>query len=146
LYEFGRLSGQDAASYFHLMIQTRVVRHLKNRTHGTRLRVIGSVHQPTNARVNHRSRTHRARFNCSKHVAVAETVIPQVLSGLAQRHNFSMSGWIVIGEVAIPSSADYAPFADDNGSDGNFSELEGALCAAEGFVHPKLILRRPLVA
>jgi hypothetical protein len=48
-------------------------------------------------------------------------VITQVLSSLAERNDFSVRGWIVVGKVAIPSSADDAPFAHDNRSNRNFS-------------------------
>ncbi len=106
---------------------------------GARLRVIGTVHQAADARMNGRSRAHGARFNGSKQLAVAEPVITDVSSRLAQGHDFSMSAGIVVGEVAIPSSSHHAPCAHNNRSHRYFARLQCALGTAEGFFHPKFV-------
>jgi len=121
------------------MIQTGVIRHLQNRMDSACLRVIGTVHQAADAGMNGRSRAHGTRLNCSKQFAVDEPVVTDVSSRLAQRHNFSMSGWIVVAEVAIPSSSHHAPFAYHDGSHRHFACLQRALGAAEGLLHPKFV-------
>ncbi len=89
--------------------------------------------------MDRRSRTHGARFNCSKQFAVAEPVITEVLSGLAEGDDFGVGGGIVVGEIAIPSAAHHAPVADDYRSDGDFAGVERALGAAQGFEHPEFV-------
>ena len=126
------------------MIQTGVIHHLQNRMDRACLRVVGTVHQAAEASVNRRSRAHGARLNCGKQFAVAESVISDVSSRLAQCHDFSMSGWVAVGEVAIPSSSNYAPSAHDDRSHRHFTGLQCPLGAAEGFFHPKFIGRRPV--
>ena len=106
---------------------------------GTSLLIIGAVDQAAEAGMNGRSRAHGARLNCSKQFAVAEPVITDVSSRLAQRYDFSVSGGIAVGEVAIPSSSNHAPCANDNRSHRNFTGIERALRAAQGFFHPKLV-------
>ena len=130
LYHLCRTSGQNAAPDFHLMIQTRVIHHLQNRTHGARLRIIGTVHQTAEAGMNCGSRAHDARLNRSKQFAVDEPVIADVASRLAQRHDFSVSCGIIVGEVAIPASSNHAPFGQNDGSDGYLARIECPLGAA----------------
>jgi hypothetical protein len=91
--------------------------------------------------MNCRSRAHRARFNCSKQLAVDEPVVTDVSSRLAQRHDFSVSGWIMIGKVAIPSSSNHVPFAHYDRSHGHFARLQRALGATESVRHPKFVRR-----
>src|SRR5208283_3553738 len=110
LHHLRRTSGQNPAPDLHLMIQTGVIHHLQNRMDGARLRVVGTVHQTADAGQNGRSRAHGARLNCSKQRAMAEAVVTEVSSGLAQRHDFSVSGGIAAGEVAIPSPSQHALF------------------------------------
>jgi|HubBroStandDraft_6_1064221.scaffolds.fasta_scaffold242716_2 hypothetical protein len=124
------------------MIQTGVIHHLQNRMDAACLRVIGTVHQAAEAGVNCRSRTHGARLNCSKQFAVDEPVVTDVSSRLAQRHDFSVSGWIAVGEVAIPSSSNHAPLAHRDRTHRHFASLERAPGAAESFLHPKFVRRK----
>jgi len=121
------------------MIQTGVIHHLQNRMDGACFRVLGTIHQAADAGVNCRSRAHGARLNCSKQFAVDEPVVTDVSSRLAERHDFSVSGWIVVGEVAIPSSSNHAPCAHYDCSHRHFARLQRAFGAAQGFFHPKFV-------
>ena len=121
------------------MIQTGVIHHLQNRMDGACLRVVCTIYQTADASMNCRSRAHGAGFNCSKQFAVDEPVVTDVSSRLAQGHDFSMSGWIVVGEVAIPSSSNHAPFAHHDGPHRNFACFQRTLGAAEGLLHPKFV-------
>ncbi len=106
---------------------------------GACLRVVGAVHQAADAGMDSRSRAHGARLNCSKQFAVAEPVITGVSSSIAQRHDFSVSGWIAVGEVVIPPSPNHAPSAHHDRSHWNFARLKGALGATQGFFHPEFV-------
>lgn len=64
---------------------------------GSGFGIVRAINQASNAGVDERSGAHRARFNCSKQVTVAQTMVTEVLRGIAQRDDFGMSGWIVIG-------------------------------------------------
>ena len=77
--------------------------------------------------MHHRSRAHRARFNCSKQLAASQAVVPQNASRSAQGHHFGMCGRVMIGEVPVPSSADQLPIQHDNRSHGYFAHFECAL-------------------
>jgi hypothetical protein len=109
---------------------------------GACLRIVGTIHQTAEAGMNRRSRTHGARLNCSKQFAVAEPVVTEVSSRFAQSHDFSVSGWIAVGEVAIPSSSNQPPCAHDDCSHRHFARLECALSAAERFFHPNFVGRK----
>jgi hypothetical protein len=126
------------------MIQTGAIHHLQKRMDGTRFGIVGAVHQAPDARMNCRSRTHGARLNCSKQFAVAKPVVTEVSSRFAQRHDFRVRARIVVGKVAIPASSHYATGAHHHCSYRHFARLQGALRAAQGFFHPKLIRRMPV--
>jgi NADH-quinone oxidoreductase subunit I len=121
------------------MIQAGVIYHLQNRMDGAGFRVIGAVHQAAEAGMNRCSGAHGARLNCSKQFAVAEPVVTEVSSRLAQRHDFRVSGGIGVGEILIPSSTGYTAGAHDDRSHGHFARLQCALGAAESLFHPKLV-------
>jgi len=121
------------------MIQAGVIHHLQNRMDGACLRVVGTIHQAVNAGMNCRSRAHGARLNCGEQFAVDESVVTDVSSCLAQRHDCSWSGCIVVGEVAIASSSNHTPFAHHDRSHRDFARLQRALGAAESFLHPKFV-------
>src|SRR5258708_13225710 len=103
-----------------------------------RLWVIGTIHQTADASKNCRARAHGARLNCSKQFTVDEAVITEVSSRLAQRHDLSVSGCIVIDEVAIPSSSNHAALANDDPSHGHLARLHIPLGPAQRFFHPKV--------
>jgi hypothetical protein len=144
LQYFCRASRQHSTPYFHLMIQSRVIHHLQNRMDGPCLRIVGTVYQAADARMNCRSRAHGARLNCSKQFAVAQTVVTDVSSRLAQGHNLGMRRWIVVGEIAIPSSSHQPTGTHHDCSDWHFARFQRALRTAEGFFHPQLVRGIPV--
>jgi hypothetical protein len=121
------------------MVQAGVIRHLQNRMDRARFRVIGSVDQAAEAGMNRCSGAHGARLNCSEQFAVAEAMITQVLSGLAQGHDFRVGSGIVVGEVAVPSSSNDLAGAHYDCAYGHFVRLQGAQGRAQGFFHPQLV-------
>jgi hypothetical protein len=90
--------------------------------------------------MHHGAGAHGARFNCNKQVASGEAMVAERGTGFAQGYDFSVSGGIVVGDVAVPSAADDALIMDDYGSDGDFSGFEGALGGAQGFLHPEFVV------
>jgi hypothetical protein len=141
LHHLGRASGQDPTLYFHMMIQAGVIYHLQNRMDSAGLRIVGTIHQAAESRMNRRSRAHGARLNCSKQFAVAEPVITDVSSGFAQGHDFSVGGWIAVSQIAIPPPANHTTFAYHDCPNRYLACLQCALCAADGFLHPNFVRR-----
>ena len=122
------------------MIQGRMVQHLHNGVNRTSLGVVRTVNQTTNARVNHGSGTHCARFNCSKQITVDQAVVAHQDARFSQRHHFSMRGWIASRYVSIPAPTYHFPTANDHRSYWDFSYLQGSLRAAKGFLHPEFVV------
>ena len=108
---------------------------------GSRLGIVRTIHQAADTGVNQCSRTHHARFNCSKQLAVAQSVIPEVSPSFTQGHDFGVGGGIAVGEVAVPASSDDAATMDDDGPDRDFASFESALRRAQGFFHPEFVRR-----
>jgi hypothetical protein len=67
-------------------------------------------------------------------------MISQCGRGLAQSDDFGVGGGIVLRDVPVPALTDDAALMHDHGADGNFALIEGALGAAQGFLHPQLIV------
>ena len=103
------------------------------------LGIVSTVHQTADTGMNQRSRTHYARFNCSKQLAVAQTMVTDVSSRFAQGHHFGMGGRIIVSQVAVPAAPHNAALTNYNCSDGYFAGLECPLRRAESFFHPQLV-------
>lgn len=121
------------------MIQLGVVYHLQNRMDGAGLRIVGSVHQAADSRMDRRSRAHGARLNCSKEFTVAQSMITDVSAGFSQSFNFGVRGGIAVGEVAIPSPANYAAIAYNDRANRHFARFQSTLGAAQRFLHPQFV-------
>jgi hypothetical protein len=121
------------------MIQAGVIYHLQHRINGSCLRVIRAVDEATDSSMNRRSRTHGAGLNCNKQFAAAQAMITQVFASFAERDYLGVSGRVVVGKIAVPSSSNDLAFEDDHCSDRHLSGFKSALRATERFFHPSLV-------
>jgi hypothetical protein len=128
------------------MVQLRVIEHLHDRVHGARLGIVSTVNQTLDARVNQSACAHRAWFNCSKQLAVSQTVIADHSTGFAQRNDLSVRSRIVAPEVSIPTLGDDASVADHHCAYRDFTCLQCALRSTKSFLHEELIGGRSVVA
>src|ERR1700679_404206 len=93
----------------------------------TRFGIVRAVDQALDAGMQQGARTHGARFNCSKQLAVSKTVVAEGGARLAQGDDFRVGGGFEVVDVAVPSSTDDASLADDNCADRHLSGLARAL-------------------
>ncbi len=114
-------AGKHSAANFNPMIQLRMIYDLHHRLDRAGFRILRSVNQPPNARMHQRSCAHRARFNCSKQLALAQTMVTNGSTGLAQRNDLGVSRRIAVSNVAVPPAAHDAPLAHHNSPHGNFA-------------------------
>ena len=121
------------------MIQARVVQHLHHRMDGPCFRVVRPVHYALYPGMYQSACAHRARLNCSKELAVSQTVVTQVRTRLAKGDDFSVGRGIGVGKIAIPASADDLARMDHDSTHGNFARFQRALGRAQGFLHPEFI-------
>jgi len=126
------------------MIQAGMIHYLQNRVDRARFRIFGSIHKTLQASVNCRSSAHGARFNCSKQLTGAETMVTDDSSRLAQCNDLCVCRRITVAEIAVPSSAYDTPVAYDHSADRHFVCLEGSLRAAKRLLHPKFVGRSAL--
>ncbi len=89
--------------------------------------------------MDHRPRTHGARFNCNKQLTLLQAVVTHEGAGFAQGNDLSVSRGIVVGEITIPAAGDKAAIADNNGTDRHFPCVQGALRRAQSFFHPGFV-------
>ena len=83
LQQLGGAAGKDAAANFYFVIQLRMIQQLHYRLHSARFGIVRAVHEAVDPGVHQGSGAHRARFNCSKQVALRETMVTEDCSRLA---------------------------------------------------------------
>lgn len=101
--------------------------------------IVCSINESSDAGVNHGAGAHRARFNRHEEIAVEQAMIAECEASLAQGDDFSMRGWIVIGEVAIEAATNDVSFMHNDRANWNFAEFERALGGAQSFAHPEFV-------
>src|SRR5580704_6234905 len=139
LQKFCATACQNTAAHFYSVVQSRVIQHLHDRLHGARLRIVRAINQALDPGMHQRPRTHWARFNCGKQVAVGQAMVTHGCGSFAQRHNLGVGCGIAVSEVAVPSASDDASLAHDNGSDRHFARFLRALRRSQSLLHPQFV-------
>jgi hypothetical protein len=121
---------QNAAANFYLMVQLRMIHNLNHRMYCASFGIVRAVDQAFDPSLHQRPGAHRARLNCNKQFAVSQAMVTNYPARLAQRQNLRMCRWVAIGDVAIPSTSDDLPAADNHCAYGDFAGFESALGAA----------------
>jgi hypothetical protein len=139
LNNFCAAARQHSGSNFHLMVQLGVVEQAGDRVNGPSFRVIRPVNQAPNAGMNQRPGAHRARLNCSKELAVSQTVVAKDGAGGTQGYDLGVRGGVVVGQVPVPAPADQLPGAYDDRSYRHFAHLQSALGGGKSLLHPEFV-------
>ena len=139
LQHFRATTGEDASLDLHPVIQLRVIQDLQDRVNRACLGVVCSVDQALDPRVDQSAGTHRARFNCSKQLAVSQTMVADNGTRLVESNDFSMSGGVIVLDIAVPAFRnDFAP-ADDDRTYGNLACLKCTSRSSESSFQKQLI-------
>ena len=139
LQQFRATACQNASAHFHLMIQLGVVHHFHHRMNRSCFRIVRTVNQAFQPRMNQSASAHRARFNCSKELAVSQAMVTEVCTGLAQGNDFGVRAGVGVGQVPIPSPPDNLASTDYDRPHRHFSRFERALGGAQSLLHPEFI-------
>jgi hypothetical protein len=139
LQQLGASACQHAAFDLRAVVQLRVVQDLHNGVDCTRLRIVSAVDQTLYARMYQRSGTHRARLNCSKQLAVSETMVTNDGTGFAQCDDLGVRGGVLARKIAVPAVRKDVAVADHNGAYGHFSHLQSAPRVPQGFQHEEFV-------
>jgi hypothetical protein len=140
LQHFGASACENAAPDLHSVVQLRMIQHLHHGPNCASLGIVRAVNQALDAGVGQSPGTHCARFNCSKELAVGQSVITHGGTSITQRHNLSMRRGIAVADVAIPSLACDAPVTYHDCTHWNFARFQSALGATQSFLHKKFIV------
>ena len=124
------------------MVQSRVVQHFHDGMNRTRFRIIRAIDQPLQTGMNHRARAHRAWLNCSKQLALAQTMVTDVFTGFAKGYDFGVSGGIGLRNISVPPSAYNPAVTYDHGSYRYLAGFHRTLGRAEGLLHPEFVRQR----
>jgi hypothetical protein len=140
LKQFRGAAGEHASANFYAMVQLRVIQHLHYGLNRSCFGIVGTINQAFDASVHHRAGTHGARFNRDKQIAVRQAMVVQRHTCVTQGHYLSMGGWIVVGDVVIPSAANDAALMHDYRADWNLTGFQRPLGGAQGLLHPEFVI------
>jgi hypothetical protein len=134
LEEGGRVFGEDAGSYFDLVIQLGAGEELEAGTERAALGVVGGVDEARNARLNDSTGAHGAGFESHVQNGAGEAVVAEEARGFPKDDDFRVSGGIIVANGAIARAHENGIVVDEYGADGDFAGVgRGA-----GFVESKL--------
>jgi hypothetical protein len=88
------------------MIQAGMVNNLENWAGSSGLGIGSAIDQARDTGVDEGASAHGTGFNGRDQYAAYQTMVSQSSSSLAQGHNFSVSCWIFIQQVAIMAPTD----------------------------------------
>jgi hypothetical protein len=109
--------------------------------YGPRFRVISTVNQPYDPGMNQGAGTHHAGLDGHEQFAIAQAMISNPGSSIAQGHDLRMRAGIVLSDIAVPSSADYLSLAHHYRPNRNLANLKRTLGAAECLFHVEFVGR-----
>jgi hypothetical protein len=139
LQQFCAAASQNSAANLDPVVQLRMIQDLHHRMHRAGFRIVRTIHQTLNPGMHQRPSAHGARFNCSKEVAAFQAMVTNGSTGLPQRDDLGVRGWVHVRNVPVPSAANDAAIADDDRAHRYFSSFQRALGAAKRFFHPQLV-------
>lgn len=117
------------------MIQSRMIHYFQNRAAGACLGIGCGVDEATEAGVENGSGAHGARFERDDERASGESVVVQVVRGVAHGDDFGVGRGIVVADDAVVASADDFAIKKNDGSYGHFAFCFCGVRFGDGFVH-----------
>lgn len=103
------------------MIQFWVCENFEAGADGSAFGVIGTIDEPRNSGVDHRTRTHTARLDGDIQSRASQPVIPQNASRLANDDDFRMRGRVTIANGPIAAASYNSIFVHQERADGDFA-------------------------
>ncbi len=107
----------------------------KARMHGAALRIVASVDETGDSRLNHRSGTHRARLDRGINNSAIQAVVFDAFGRRPQSHDLRMGAGIARGNGAVAGARQEAITPHDDASDGNFAFFRRDSRLGEGQLH-----------
>ena len=92
---------EHAADDLRAVIELFAARDVERRTARAEPYIVSAEHDAFYARIDHRARAHRARFQRDVQLAVAQIPPPELLRRGADRHDLGMRRRVVVGFPAV---------------------------------------------
>lgn len=130
---------QHAAGEYNSVVHPRMAEHIQQRSRRAGFFVMRAKDQTADAGVDHRPRAHHARFQRHVHRRVQQPLITHPPPPLAQRHDFSVGGRIMMTDGTVPALADNLVVQHQYRADRHFALGLRAPRQHQGVTHPKFI-------
>ena len=141
LHERATFVFEHALSDFNSMIQKICVADPEATLDRARALVFGAVNESSDARLNQRAGTHRARFDRRVNVDARQPVIAELTGGLAQGDDFRVGSGIAVGASAVTADGDELAVVDNTSADRHLTAIFGFPSRVERLPHPVFIVR-----
>ncbi len=121
----GAVRGQDAGGDLDAVIELRVVQQAEARAHRAAFRVVGTVHEPLDPRLQDCSGAHCAGLNRDVEGCRTQAMVAESLGRCAQRNDLGVRRWVAVGNRAVPAAGHHLSFGHDHCAHGHFSGTPG---------------------
>ena len=112
---------KDSFGQLHLMIESRHIKKIQDRTGTSGFRIPTSDHDSWNPCLYNGTGTHLTRFQCNVHSTFLQPPVSHCLAGLSNRLKFCMSKGIFIRIPPIIPSCNDLPIFYDHTTDKDFT-------------------------
>lgn len=134
--QLSRFRGADTGHDLGTVVEPPIAHDIPQRSHSSRLFVIGTVDEPRDAGSDNRTRTHGARFQCDNESALLEPPAADLCRRVAQSRDFCMPRRILRGFARVtPTTDDLSVAIEDDGAHGNVTGSERGACLIECSAH-----------
>ena len=121
LQQAARLPCPDTTLMHRLVIQSRLIKEVDDRTSRTRFRLQSAPHHPLHASLQQGTRAHGAGFQRHVKRAIVQTVIAQLGCGLTQGQDLGMGTGVVHANRGVVRLSQYLTMAHDHRAHGHFT-------------------------
>ena len=134
-----RFRRAHAAAHFKLVIAAIVATQVVYGSERSCFRLCAPKNHSCDARLDHRSHTHHARFHRNVYRRIREAVIRDRVCRSPQRHHLGMCGRVIQTDRRVGAAADHALFVDNDSANWHFASDRSLARQADGHVHENLI-------
>lgn len=139
LQQCGGFLRANSGPYFDAMIQARMIKNGKARSHRATLRIIRAVDEALDARLYHGSGAHCTRLNRHVQRSAWQPIISDCLRGLAERENLGMRRRIAVGDGTVTRSPHNSMIDHNDRAHGYLSSVGRGAGLCECLLHECVI-------
>jgi hypothetical protein len=133
--------GEQAGSYFYLVVQFGRTEQLEAGAEGPALEIVRCVDETRNASLDNRASTHGTGLKSDKESCARKAVVAEDTGTFPDYDDFGMSGGIVVANGAVAGARENLTAVNEYGPDGDFASVSRRACLGKSELHELQIVR-----